>query len=69
MTERDVTTMRRRDLAALHAQEMHAALFPYGAVPDDEITVEQKAAVAAVVRALVIQHRAELSAWQAAQPR
>lgn len=66
MSDRDVAAMRRRDLASLHAQEMQAALFPFGALPDDEITAEQKAAAAVNVRALVIQHREEIKAWQAA---
>lgn len=67
MTERDVTTMRRRELAALHAQEMQAALFPHSDTPDDEITDDEKAAVAARVRELVRLHREEIKAWQAAQ--
>jgi len=66
MTDRDVTTMRRRQLAALHTQEMQDALFPHVGRPDDEISDEEKAATQANVTALAAAHRAEIKAWQAA---
>jgi hypothetical protein len=65
-TAEEVVAMKRRDLAAIHAAEMHAALFSRPGVPDDELTEDEKAATQLAVREVVMRHRAELKAWTAA---
>ena len=68
MTERtteDLILMKRRDLAALHTDELNAALFPLP-VADDDISAVDKAAIRVDVIALVKQHRREVDAWSRA---
>ena len=63
MTERtDLILIKRRDLAALHTDELNAALFPLP-VADDDISAVDKAAIRVDVIALVKQHRREVDAW------
>ena len=56
--------MRRRDLAALHASELNAALFP-SHKRDDELGDDEKSATQAYVAELTRVHRQELAAWLA----
>ena len=65
-TTEEVVAMKRRELAALHASELNAALFPHPERGDDAISDEEKAAIQESVAALVQLHRQELAAWVAA---
>jgi hypothetical protein len=65
-TIEDVVAMKRRDLAAVHASELNAALFPNPERGDDAISEDEKLGIQEDVAALVQLHRQELAAWIAA---
>jgi hypothetical protein len=65
-TTEDVIGMKRRDLAAVHASELNAALFPNPERGDDALSEGEKLAIQEAVAALVHLHRQELAAWIAA---
>ncbi|TWF53269.1 hypothetical protein [Neorhizobium alkalisoli] len=65
-TLEDVEAMSRRDLAAIHASELNAALNPIPGRADDDLSLEEKEAMQIDVANLVTLHRRELNAWTAA---
>jgi hypothetical protein len=60
----EIVAMKRRDLAAIHAAELNAALYP-SQRQDDDLTMGEKTAIKDAVATLVALHRQELAAWSA----
>ena len=61
----EIVAMKRRDLAAIHAAELNAALYP-SQRQDDDLTSDEKTVIQDAVAALVALHRQELAAWSSA---
>jgi hypothetical protein len=61
----EIVAMKRRDLAAIHAAELNAALYP-SQRQDDDLTMGEKTAIQEAVAALVAIQRQELAAWSSA---
>lgn len=64
-TPGEITAMKRRQLAALHASELNTAIYPSPDQADDDLTAEDKIAIQEGVQALLLRHRQELSIWLA----
>jgi hypothetical protein len=61
-----IVTLKRRELAKLHADELNAALFPQPGLSDDELSEDQKAGIKEEVVALRARHAREVDAWMKA---